>query len=156
MDDWEVLKAIVFERDGNECVRCDNTTLLSAHHIKPRAEGGADAIANLVTLCKVCHDIVELDPIELFIKAKSYKAQEMYYNMNRGSFSPLQIKTSIKIESLTAEEKAKIRKIKAQQKSSTYKNYFKTHPLTDKEHILRKTDKVFRVWLRNDIKIMSK
>ena len=45
---------LVTQRDG-ACVRCGSRYYLSAHHIDPRREGGADAPENLVCLCAACH-----------------------------------------------------------------------------------------------------
>lgn len=45
---------------SNLCERCGITDprVLVDHHIKPRAEGGSDDSANIVTLCRNCHVIV--------------------------------------------------------------------------------------------------
>jgi 5-methylcytosine-specific restriction endonuclease McrA len=51
---WRQLSLMVVQRDG-ACVRCGSTWLLSAHHVIPRTEGGADAPENLVALCVRCH-----------------------------------------------------------------------------------------------------
>jgi len=62
-DEWLELRRQTFKRDRQICQRCDRRFKiadLNAHHIMPRAEGGADDIHNLVTLCEPCHDIVEI------------------------------------------------------------------------------------------------
>ena len=62
-DEWLELRRAVFKRDKQICKRCDETFRLSslnAHHMMPRAKGGADHISNLVTLCEPCHDFVEI------------------------------------------------------------------------------------------------
>lgn len=56
----------VLERDQFSCVDCgwartraqrdDPRTMLELHHLKRHVEGGANTIANLITLCNVCHD----------------------------------------------------------------------------------------------------
>lgn len=51
---WRRLSLAVVQRDG-ACVRCGQTVFLSAHHIVPRSEGGADLLDNLETLCTRCH-----------------------------------------------------------------------------------------------------
>lgn len=61
---WEILRAQVFNRDRYRCIRCDVrmiSKLLTAHHIKPRSAGGPDSMANLLTLCLPCHNIVEIE-----------------------------------------------------------------------------------------------
>ena len=46
-------------RDKGRCVKCGRggtpENPVEAHHIVPRALGGAQALANMVTLCKDCH-----------------------------------------------------------------------------------------------------
>lgn len=47
----------VLSRDGHRCQApgCRNTRFLEVHHIKPRARGGDNQFANLITLCSACH-----------------------------------------------------------------------------------------------------
>lgn len=62
-DEWTDLRRQTFDRDKQKCLRCDKKFSLidlNAHHMIPRAEGGADDTTNLVTLCEPCHDIVEI------------------------------------------------------------------------------------------------
>jgi hypothetical protein len=66
LDEWIELKNETLERDKYRCLRCDKKfkrSELSAHHMKPRSEGGANSPSNLVTLCHKCHDIVEMDDL---------------------------------------------------------------------------------------------
>jgi len=60
----------VLYRDGYACVNpnCECRTnptlpsicyLLSIHHRQKRSQGGSDTIGNCVTLCNLCHDLVE-------------------------------------------------------------------------------------------------
>jgi 5-methylcytosine-specific restriction endonuclease McrA len=46
----------VLKRDNYRCILCGATRNLEVHHIVPRAEGGSNDLANLVTLCTACHD----------------------------------------------------------------------------------------------------
>jgi hypothetical protein len=67
---WLRLRFSVFRRDRFQCQRCkdfygEDGLQLSAHHIKPRAEGGKNKGSNLITLCLRCHDIIELNPEEI-------------------------------------------------------------------------------------------
>jgi len=55
---WRQLSAFVVARDGS-CRECGSTHYLAAHHVIPRAEGGADAAENLITLCASCHARIE-------------------------------------------------------------------------------------------------
>ncbi len=52
--EWRALADFVVKRDGS-CRRCGSSYYLSAHHVIPRAEGGADHPANLIALCGACH-----------------------------------------------------------------------------------------------------
>jgi len=45
----------VWRRDGFRCVKCDATEDLTVDHIKARANGGADDMQNLQTLCRTCN-----------------------------------------------------------------------------------------------------
>lgn len=58
---WKQIRRFVFKRDGYKCKRCGNRRQLSAHHIKPRSEGGVTTPRNLLTLCSYCHDWAELN-----------------------------------------------------------------------------------------------
>ncbi len=52
-------KAYVLIRDGHLCQQCQGKSKdqrLEVHHIQFRSQGGSDEEANLVTLCKTCHD----------------------------------------------------------------------------------------------------
>lgn len=52
------IKSKVFSRDEFKCKKCgfkgmsDN---LEVHHVKMKVDGGEDVIANLITLCSICH-----------------------------------------------------------------------------------------------------
>lgn len=45
----------VFERDGNQCLKCGAEEGLSLDHIKPLAKGGDNSTENLQTLCTSCN-----------------------------------------------------------------------------------------------------
>lgn len=49
----------VLTRDRHQCRRkgCNHTRFLEIHHITPRAEGGTNDPANLITLCTACHNL---------------------------------------------------------------------------------------------------
>lgn len=62
-EEWIILRDTVLTRDHFRCKRCDKRfkrSLLSAHHIMPRDEGGSSDLSNLITLCNPCHDFVEI------------------------------------------------------------------------------------------------
>jgi len=63
---WKKLRREILYRDGYRCLRCDKrftADRLSVHHLKPKLEGGPDSPENLVTLCKECHDLVEIQKL---------------------------------------------------------------------------------------------
>ena len=53
---YENMKLYVKSRDNYTCQVCGSHEKLEIHHIIPRAEGGSDRPANLITLCEKCHD----------------------------------------------------------------------------------------------------
>jgi hypothetical protein len=67
-DTWHNLRLACFKRDKYACQRCEQYNAqgrgLEAHHMMPRAEGGADDLTNLVTLCTTCHDYVEINGLK--------------------------------------------------------------------------------------------
>ena len=65
--EWRLLRDEILIRDNFTCLRCDkkfrSKKYLSVHHLIPRANGGSNAPANLVTLCNPCHDYVEVNDL---------------------------------------------------------------------------------------------
>lgn len=59
-DGWWAIRKKVFQRDGGLCVPCKhsgkNVKGVDVHHITPLSRGGTTTMANLITLCKRCHD----------------------------------------------------------------------------------------------------
>jgi hypothetical protein len=53
-------RAAVLARDRHRCSTpgCRATRFLEVHHVVPRAKGGGNGMANLVTLCSRCHGFV--------------------------------------------------------------------------------------------------
>ncbi|MBN2015993.1 HNH endonuclease [Candidatus Dojkabacteria bacterium] len=72
------VKEYVLYRDGHICQRCKGKSgdkILEVHHIESRQTGG-DRPANLITLCRTCHDKVTQGNIKLKIKpSKGFKAE---------------------------------------------------------------------------------
>jgi ATP-dependent DNA helicase RecQ len=59
--EWEVTRGIVLSRDGHRCVECGADLVRDGahvHHVLPRASGGTDEPANLISLCQMCHAAV--------------------------------------------------------------------------------------------------
>lgn len=65
-------------RDKRTCQSCRKrlaSNQCSIHHIIPRDEGGTSTLDNLITLCKDCHNLIELaePPIRTSREIKYYK-----------------------------------------------------------------------------------
>ena len=45
-----------FKNLKNQCEECKTTKNLTAHHIKPKSEGGDNSLKNIQILCRKCHD----------------------------------------------------------------------------------------------------
>jgi hypothetical protein len=61
-------KAYVLTRDGYTCQRCQGKSKdqrLEVHHLVFRSEHGSDEEANLLTLCKTCHDSLHAGTVTL-------------------------------------------------------------------------------------------
>lgn len=62
-ENWDEIRGEIIKRDGNKCILCNKRpriTPLTVHHIIARRLGGSNHEENLVTLCRECHDEVEL------------------------------------------------------------------------------------------------
>ncbi|MBX3490879.1 MAG: HNH endonuclease [Parvibaculum sp.] len=54
--DWNILRVIVFERDGYQCVYCgDGCDDPHCDHVVPVSRGGTNEIENLATACPPCN-----------------------------------------------------------------------------------------------------
>jgi ATP-dependent DNA helicase RecQ len=57
-EQWRAVRAVVLARDSHACTACGETCSqgeADVHHLIPRAAGGVDDPANLITLCDGCH-----------------------------------------------------------------------------------------------------
>lgn len=56
-DEWAVLRATVFDRDGFTCRYCgeEASRAPQCDHAVPLSRGGKSVLANLVTACKACN-----------------------------------------------------------------------------------------------------
>src|SRR2546425_959291 len=55
---WREVRSVVLARDGHVCRSCGDACSrgeADVHHLIPRAAGGVDEAANLITLCDGCH-----------------------------------------------------------------------------------------------------
>jgi 5-methylcytosine-specific restriction endonuclease McrA len=55
-------KTTVLVRDAYTCQACGAKPAGQVHHIQPRSQGGADDLANLITLCGRCHMVISPVP----------------------------------------------------------------------------------------------
>jgi len=59
-NDWKLIRKAVFRRDKYTCRKCgrsrvDKGFVPECHHLISVVEGGKHDLANLVTLCSLCH-----------------------------------------------------------------------------------------------------
>lgn len=53
---WKEVREAAKRRDGYRCRRCGSSEKVEAHHVHGLADGGsAFTLANVLTLCAVCH-----------------------------------------------------------------------------------------------------
>jgi 5-methylcytosine-specific restriction endonuclease McrA len=52
------LRREVLERDSWRCQKCGSLRNLDVHHVRRRSTLGDDAEANLITLCRNCHQML--------------------------------------------------------------------------------------------------
>ena len=53
---WQLMRLIMFERDGWVCVYCGlRTSPLTCDHVLPVSRGGSSTLDNLVTACLACN-----------------------------------------------------------------------------------------------------
>lgn len=70
-ENWDRLSNQTKKRDNWECQRCSSpggpygNSILHAHHIVPKSEGGEDKLGNLITLCHDCHESIHGHSIPL-------------------------------------------------------------------------------------------
>jgi len=87
-DEWKKLRKQVIERDGNKCKVCGKKRKLTVHHIKPRDEGGTNALNNLETLCQKCHDEIEMGGEGIVIEDKRPEATDWHAWVYGGARRP--------------------------------------------------------------------
>jgi 5-methylcytosine-specific restriction endonuclease McrA len=56
--DYAILRRLVLKRDGWRCQQCGSLRNLDVHHVRRRSALGDDAEANLITLCRDCHQML--------------------------------------------------------------------------------------------------
>src|ERR1700744_1792352 len=68
---WDAAKRLVVARDNGKCLRCFGEAT-DVHHRRPRQMGGTSdegirvGLANLLSLCRPCHDWVHSHPIDSY------------------------------------------------------------------------------------------
>jgi HNH endonuclease len=66
-----VIAAAIAHRDGGRCAYCSVPCGAGSHldHLAPRAKGGADDVANLVTACASCNSARQDKPLATWCRA---------------------------------------------------------------------------------------
>lgn len=82
--EWGEFKRTVRARDGGRCVQCGSTTLLHVDHITPLSKGGANAMGNLQTLCKKCHEIKTGRPLRDWREGNTGNKSGKSFSRRRG------------------------------------------------------------------------
>jgi hypothetical protein len=68
---WDKTRRLVLARDGEKCLRCLGEAT-DVHHRRPKGMGGTGnsyikyGLANLVSLCRECHQWVHNNPSEAY------------------------------------------------------------------------------------------
>lgn len=55
------VKRIVYARDNGECIFCHSPGNPEAH-VLPRSKGGLGVEENVVTVCRMCHELMDNSP----------------------------------------------------------------------------------------------
>lgn len=82
----QVQRKHILSRDNYTCQRCGSEQNLEVHHMTPRTEGGKDQDSNLITLCKACHNWVELyidTPWNLLMSVPIEKSKSLYSGLTK-------------------------------------------------------------------------
>lgn len=66
---------------GGRCEACGSNHRLTAHHVVPRREGGADRRSNYRILCRPCHD--EWHNVEKTLGAAGWRRFEGWLNTKK-------------------------------------------------------------------------
>ena len=104
---WRQAKMLVRERDGNQCLRCFGPAD-EVHHRAVRGMGGSgdDEVnygpANLICLCRGCHDHVHSHPGE------SYENGFLVQWWNHPERTPLIVRPGLHYVMLTKQGDAKV------------------------------------------------
>ena len=59
--DWHEKREDILKIDDYRCVVCSSTDLIEVHHIIPYRLSHSNQVVNLVTLCKSCHNKIEVN-----------------------------------------------------------------------------------------------
>ena len=58
-ENWDSIRKLVYQRDGNRCVMCGKRGKLHCHHIVPVKISKDNSLSNLVSVCNKCHRKLE-------------------------------------------------------------------------------------------------
>lgn len=101
VDQWEKVRRLVLARDGENCLRCLQPAT-DVHHRLPRGMGGTRneyitfGVANLVSLCRECHNFIHQHP------ALAYETGFLVHSWDDPADIPLRVGTYSALLKLTS------------------------------------------------------
>ncbi len=89
IEDYNLLRRRVLERDGWRCQTCGSSKDLNVHHLTKRSKLGDDADENLITLCTSCHTQVHhSDYYSEHLISDTFTWRRIGRGVRKNSFSP--------------------------------------------------------------------
>jgi len=64
-EDYKNFIKSIFTRDSWACRRCGARQNLTPHHLVKRSQLGGDTPGNVLTLCLLCHEWAERNPLKI-------------------------------------------------------------------------------------------
>lgn len=64
-DEYRAVVNAAYTRDRWQCRRCSIRQMLTPHHLIKRSAQRLDTVENLVTLCVICHGLVEAGKVSI-------------------------------------------------------------------------------------------
>lgn len=98
-EEWKEKRLLILKRDNFRCVKCGYKGILHVHHkLYEKGKMAWEAKdVNLITLCKKCHDIEHIKPINTFVKKpKVVKKKKLTAFQKRNNKILLEMKKSRK------------------------------------------------------------
>jgi hypothetical protein len=64
-EEYRKFRDSIFIRDGWMCRKCSCRQALTPHHLVKRSQLGGDTLGNVLTLCLLCHEWAERNPLKI-------------------------------------------------------------------------------------------